>query len=137
MRRLVFILVVLCAACCQDLEFWTSLPLSSDNDPILAHNMRGFVGGVQLAFHVANLNSQYGALQNHNVSFRFLDDKGNQSQFQSNIQSIINKPNLLGLLLSSSTDNARYIQSRLNNTIPYLTYKAAYVRFTPSNSEQR
>eukprot|EP01088_Endostelium_zonatum_P006908 TRINITY_DN1904_c0_g1_i1.p1 TRINITY_DN1904_c0_g1~~TRINITY_DN1904_c0_g1_i1.p1 ORF type:complete len:1327 (+),score=209.24 TRINITY_DN1904_c0_g1_i1:215-4195(+) len=147
MLRLMFVIVLtLCCASCQDLEFWTSLPLSA-TDSTLAYNMKSFAFGVQIAFRVANSNPQYGSLQNHNVSLRILDDKGNQSLFQSNIQSIINNPNLLGLVLSSSTSNAIDIHSQLNDSIPFINPASGHsslrtstsrniINFRPSNQAE-
>eukprot|EP01088_Endostelium_zonatum_P012318 TRINITY_DN26508_c0_g1_i1.p1 TRINITY_DN26508_c0_g1~~TRINITY_DN26508_c0_g1_i1.p1 ORF type:complete len:236 (+),score=24.96 TRINITY_DN26508_c0_g1_i1:215-922(+) len=114
-RRLIFVLLALCCVCSQELEFWTSLPLSSSD----GGRSKQFTTGAQLAFRVAK--PQKGVLETHNVSLNVLDDGGNNTLFEANIQSILQKPTLLGLVFSSSTNNARYIQAALNNSVPFIS----------------
>eukprot|EP01088_Endostelium_zonatum_P008712 TRINITY_DN2186_c0_g1_i1.p1 TRINITY_DN2186_c0_g1~~TRINITY_DN2186_c0_g1_i1.p1 ORF type:complete len:1354 (+),score=283.38 TRINITY_DN2186_c0_g1_i1:54-4115(+) len=119
-RVMLVVLVLASTALCQDIEFWTSLPVTTAPDPSLVVNMRSFFLGAQLGF-LSSSNPKTGVLKTHNVTLQILDDQGNTTIFQNNIQSILKKPNLLGILFSTSTSNANYIQSLSNNTVPFIS----------------
>eukprot|EP01088_Endostelium_zonatum_P012804 TRINITY_DN2708_c0_g1_i1.p1 TRINITY_DN2708_c0_g1~~TRINITY_DN2708_c0_g1_i1.p1 ORF type:complete len:1327 (-),score=189.37 TRINITY_DN2708_c0_g1_i1:11-3991(-) len=105
---------------CQDIQFWSSLSLTSTQDP--------FVVGITAAFQRANTNvtEKIGVLINHNVTYNVLNNSNDESILDQQIQQIIitqNSSNTVGLVYGADSDFARQTLNILQNyssSLPFI-----------------